>query len=52
MKQRTLPILTAWGRIDTMDVFDEERIDTFVDLLRDRYDHRPTADPDECRALP
>ena len=28
--------LTAWGRIDTMDNFDEERITRFVDAFRDK----------------
>lgn len=44
--------LSAWGRIDTLEAFDEDRIVTFVDRLRDRYDHQPTAEPDECRAAP
>jgi hypothetical protein len=31
--------LTAWGRIDLLDGFDEQRIVRFVVALRDRYDH-------------
>lgn len=39
--------LTAWGRIDTMDGYDEERIVTFVDLLTGQYNHQST-DSNEC----
>lgn len=40
--------LTAWGRIDKMDGFDEQRILSFTDKLRGRYDHHSTAGPNEC----
>lgn len=39
--------LTAWGRIDLLDSYDEERIVRFVEALRGRYDHGWTGD-DEC----
>lgn len=42
--------LTTWGRIDTLDSFDEDRIVAFVDQLRGRYDHHSTAAGDECNA--
>lgn len=42
--------LTAFGRIDTMDSYDEARIVTFVDQLRGRYAHRWTFDSQECLA--
>ncbi|MBA3418774.1 MAG: DUF3105 domain-containing protein [Geodermatophilaceae bacterium] len=42
--------LTAWGRIDTLERYDEERIVTFVDTLRNRYNHHSTIEPDECSA--
>lgn len=41
--------LTAWGRIDTLDGYDEARIVAFVDLLRGRYDHAPAGSSD-CQA--
>ncbi len=41
--------LTAWGRIDTLDTYDEDRIVAFVDLLRGRYDHAPAGSSD-CQA--
>jgi hypothetical protein len=31
--------LTAWGRIDQLASFDEDRIVTFVEALRGRFDH-------------
>jgi hypothetical protein len=31
--------LTAWGRIDFLESFDQERIDAFVDAFAGRYDH-------------
>lgn len=31
--------LTAWGRIDLLDSYDEKRITDFVRQLRGRYDH-------------
>ena len=40
--------LTAWGRIDTFDEYDEERITRFVGLLHSRYDHHDQAGDDEC----
>jgi len=46
----TLIALTAWGRIDTLDGYDEERILAFVDELRGRYDHHSTVTDDECHA--
>ncbi|HEY8453944.1 MAG TPA: DUF3105 domain-containing protein [Natronosporangium sp.] len=39
--------LTAWGRIDLLDEFDEGRIVAFVEALRGRYDHGWTTD-DDC----
>jgi hypothetical protein len=39
--------LTAWGRIDLLDGFDEQRIVRFVVELRGRYDHGWTR-PDPC----
>lgn len=39
--------LTAWGRIDTLDGYDEERITRFVERLRGRYDHGWTTG-DDC----
>lgn len=33
--------LTAWGRIDLLDGYDEARIVNFVELFRGRYDHAP-----------
>ena len=42
--------LTAWGRIDSLESYDEERIDTFVDTPRNRYNHHSTIEPDECSA--
>jgi hypothetical protein len=36
---RTGIALTAWGRIDLLDHYDESRISTFVERLRGRYDH-------------
>jgi putative peptide zinc metalloprotease protein len=40
--------LTAWGRIDTMDSYDEARILRFTSELRGRYDHHSTASATEC----
>lgn len=34
--------LTAWGRIDLLDSYDEVRIVSFVENLRGRYDHHAT----------
>lgn len=42
--------LTAWGRIDTFDSYDEARVIDFVDTLRNRYNHKSTVDPNECQA--
>ena len=39
--------LTAWGRIDLLDEFDEQRITDFIERLRGRYDHGWMVD-DEC----
>jgi hypothetical protein len=39
-------VLTAWGRIDVLDAFDEERIIAFVEGLRGRYKHGWTRDQD------
>jgi hypothetical protein len=39
--------LTAWGRIDGMDGFDEERAVRFIEQLRGRYDHGWVR-PDPC----
>lgn len=44
--------LAAWGRVDTLDQFDEERIVRFVDMLRGRYNHHSTAAQSDCRAQP
>jgi len=38
--------LTAWGRIDRLDAFDERRISAFVEALRDRYYHDWKTDRD------
>lgn len=40
--------LTAWGRIETFDSYDEDAIVRFVDLLRNRYSHESTAATSEC----
>ena len=40
--------LTAWGRIDTLDRYDEERVVQFVEQLRGKFDHHSTAASDEC----
>jgi hypothetical protein len=40
--------LTAWGRIERLDRYDEPRITRFIEGLRGRYDHGWTAD-DDCR---
>lgn len=40
--------LTAWGRIDTFDTYDHDRVVEFVDRLRNRYNHKSTIRPDEC----
>lgn len=40
--------LTAWGRIDTLDTFDEARIVYFVDELRGKFDHHATDDTSGC----
>lgn len=42
--------LTAWGRIEKMDSFNEARVVRFIDLLRGRYDHEWPAAVDECKA--
>jgi hypothetical protein len=39
--------LTAWGRIDRLDRYDEHRIAAFVEQLRGRYHHGWTVD-DTC----
>lgn len=39
--------LTAWGRIELIDAFHEERIGEFVDALQGRYDHG-WATPEDC----
>ena len=39
--------LTAWGRVDLLDHYDQARISTFVERLRGRYDHG-WALPDDC----
>jgi hypothetical protein len=39
--------LTAWGRIDRLDRYDEKRIGAFVERLRGRYQHGWTTD-DPC----
>lgn len=39
--------LTAWGRIDLLPGYDEGRITTFVERLRDRYSHGWQR-PDDC----
>jgi Protein of unknown function (DUF3105) len=39
--------LTAWGRIETLDHFDESRVITFIERLRGRYNHG-WARPDDC----
>jgi hypothetical protein len=39
--------LTAWGRIDLLDHYDQARIAAFVERLRGRYDHGWTR-PDDC----
>lgn len=38
--------LTAWGRIDHLDSYDESRVTEFVEALRGRYHHGWTADRD------
>lgn len=38
--------LTAWGRIDVLDRYDERRITGFVEALRDRYQHGWITDHD------
>jgi hypothetical protein len=38
--------LTAWGRIDLLDDFDEQRISRFVTALRGRYVHGWTTESD------
>jgi Protein of unknown function (DUF3105) len=43
--------LTAWGRIELLDHYDQNSIATFVERLRGRYDHGWTG-PDECPANP
>lgn len=42
--------LTAWGRIDTFDTYDHDRVVEFVEVLRNRYNHKSTIRPDECAA--
>lgn len=39
--------LTAWGRIELLDHYDEVRVSRFVEALRGRYDHGWTR-PDDC----
>ncbi len=39
--------LTAWGRIDLLDRYDEARATRFIEALRDRYVHGWTS-PDPC----
>jgi hypothetical protein len=39
--------LTAWGRIDLLDGFDEARIERFVETFQGRYHHGWTR-PDPC----
>jgi hypothetical protein len=38
--------LTAWGRIDRLDRFDEARVIEFVEQLRGRYRHGWTTGSD------
>lgn len=38
--------LTAWGRIDLLDTYDQQRIIGFVDALRGRYSHGWDTDSD------
>lgn len=40
--------LTAWGRIDKLDSYDEQRIVAFVDQFRGRFQHGTTAGTDQC----
>jgi hypothetical protein len=40
--------LTTWGRISKLDSFDEQRIVSFVDQLRGRYDHHATGGAATC----
>jgi hypothetical protein len=46
-KLRTGIALTAWGRIDLLDHYDQARISTFVERLRGRYVHGWTR-ADDC----
>jgi hypothetical protein len=39
--------LTAWGRIELLDTYDEDRMGDFVERLRDRYVHGWTR-PEQC----
>lgn len=39
--------LTAWGRLDRLDHYDEPRIVMFIEKLRGRYNHGWTR-PDDC----
>jgi hypothetical protein len=39
--------LTAWGRLDQLDHYDEARVVTFIEGLRSRYDHGWTRS-DDC----
>ena len=39
--------LTAWGRIELLDSYDEQRVVQFITALRGRYDHGWTR-PDDC----
>jgi hypothetical protein len=41
--------LTAWGRLDLLDHYDQRRIGSFVERLRGRYVHG-WARPDDCPA--
>lgn len=38
--------LTAWGQIDHLDGYDEQRVTAFVERLAGRYDHGWTTDED------
>lgn len=40
--------LTAWGRIDKLDHYDEARISAFVEQLSARYNHEYTARANGC----
>jgi hypothetical protein len=38
--------LTAWGRIDLLDRYEQDRVVAFVEALRGRYDHGWTSEQD------